>query len=87
MEINLDVGKCTNTGGKWQIKEQDQEVKGSQKHESMPYAMNKADTIPGCVNRNASWTTITVLPNYSQGHAGVLDQIQVLSIKEMWPKE
>lgn len=27
---------CTGTGGKWQVKEQDEEVMGSRKHESVP---------------------------------------------------
>lgn len=53
----------------------------------MPCSVNKADTIPGCVNRNAAWTTIPVLPDHSQAHAGVLDQVLMLSLKETWPKE
>lgn len=41
------------------MKEQDQEVMGSQKQESC--AVNKADPVPGCVSRITAWTTTPVL--------------------------
>lgn len=54
------------------MKEQDQEVTGSQKQESC--AVNKVDPVPGCVSRITAWTTTPVLLKYSQAHPGALDQ-------------